>query len=49
MVRDSSNALYQSTNKKDMIVSVRKLQRIEETFGVTNGENDDQYVMVQKI
>ena len=31
--REPSSAVRESTAKKDMIVNVQKLQRIEETFG----------------
>ena len=42
-----SSALMMSNHKQDLIVSVKKLQRIEDTFGSTNEEQFSH--MVQKI
>ena len=39
-MNDSSAMVRDSTAKKDMVVSIKKLQRIEDTFGQARMLND---------
>lgn len=47
-----TSVMRESTAKKDMVVSVGKIQRIEDTFGqamVTDGSEDEINQMIHRI
>ena len=49
---NNSTALRESTAKKDMVVSVGKIRRIEDTFGhvqLTDGTEDEIQQMIHRI
>ena len=51
--RQPESAIRESTAKKDMVVSVQKIQRIEDTFStstaLTDGSEDEIQGMIQRI
>mmetsp|Transcript_214 Transcript_214/g.357 ORF Transcript_214/g.357 Transcript_214/m.357 type:complete len:93 (+) Transcript_214:108-386(+) len=53
MGRHTDSALRESTAKKEMVVSVQKIQRIEDTFGsskaLTDGSQEEIMQMIQRI
>ena len=49
---NNSTSLRESTAKKDMVVSVGKIRRIEDTFGnaqLTDGTEDEIQQMIHRI
>lgn len=53
VVRQPASAIRESTAKKDMVVSVQKIQRIEDTFGsskaLTDGTQEEIMLMISRI